>query len=90
MKFVATKKGMTTNFFFIPLVLDPRSVRIYRHSFREHKLKTLVFHDCKRSVWACFRENRVFEFGHRDLGWVKIRIRDKHPGSATLLLGLIS
>ncbi len=26
----------------------------------------------------------------RDPGWVKIRIRDKHPGSATLLLGLIN
>ncbi len=23
----------------------------------------------------------------RDPGWVKIRIRDKHPGSATLLVG---
>jgi hypothetical protein len=23
-------------------------------------------------------------FGIRDPGWVKIRIRDKHPGSATL------
>jgi hypothetical protein len=26
----------------------------------------------------------VFESGIRDPGWVKIRIRDKHPGSATL------
>ena len=28
----------------------------------------------------------VFGSGIRDPGWVKIRIRDKHPGSATLLL----
>jgi hypothetical protein len=27
----------------------------------------------------------VFGSGIRDPGWVKIRIRDKHPGSATLL-----
>jgi hypothetical protein len=26
-------------------------------------------------------------FWIRDPGWVKIRIRDKHPGSATLLVG---
>jgi hypothetical protein len=26
----------------------------------------------------------VFGSGIRDLGWVKIRIRDEHPGSATL------
>jgi len=26
----------------------------------------------------------VFGSGIRDPGWVKIRIRDKHPGSATL------
>ncbi len=44
MKFVATKKGMTTNFF--------------------HPFLLLRF---------------------LDPGWVKIRIRDKHPGSATLL-----
>jgi hypothetical protein len=25
----------------------------------------------------------------RDPGWVKIRIRDKHPGSATLLIILL-
>ena len=27
----------------------------------------------------------VFGSGIRDPGWVKIRIRDKHPGSATLV-----
>jgi hypothetical protein len=26
--------------------------------------------------------------GNRDPGWVKIRIRDKHPGSATLILAM--
>jgi hypothetical protein len=29
----------------------------------------------------------VFGSGIRDPGWVKIRIREKHPGSATLPLG---
>jgi hypothetical protein len=29
----------------------------------------------------------VFGFEIRDPGWVKIRIRDKHPGSATLQKG---
>jgi hypothetical protein len=48
-KFVATKKDMTTNFFFTPL-------------------------------FCCC-------FWIRDPGWVKIRIRDKHPGSATLTAG---
>ncbi len=48
MKFVATKKVMTTTF-FSPL-----------------------------SFVA------VFGSGIRDPGWVKIRIRDNHPGSATL------
>jgi hypothetical protein len=50
-KFMATKKGMTTNF-FSPL-----------------------------SFIA------VFGSGIRDPGWVEIRIRDKHPGSATLVRG---
>ncbi len=51
-KFVATKTGMTTNFFFTPLFC------------------------------CCF-----FDPGSeiRDPGWVKIRIRDKHPGSAILV-----
>jgi hypothetical protein len=43
MKFVATKKGLTTNFF-----------------------------------------SPLFCFWIRDPEWVKIRIQDKHPGSATL------
>ncbi len=49
-KFMATKKGMTTNFF------SPLSI--------------IAFLDLGSEV--------------RDPGWVKIRIRDKHPGSATL------
>jgi hypothetical protein len=32
----------------------------------------------------------VFGSGIRDPGWVKIRIRDKHPGSATLLVPIES
>jgi hypothetical protein len=47
-KFVATKKGLTTNFF-----------------------SALSF-------------VAVFGSEIRDPEWVKIRIRDKHPGSATL------
>jgi hypothetical protein len=47
-KFAATKKGMTTNF-FSPLIL-------------------LLFLDPGSEI--------------RDPGWVKFRIRDKHPGSA--------
>jgi hypothetical protein len=31
----------------------------------------------------------VFGSGIRDPEWVKIRIRDKHPGSATLVLQLV-
>jgi hypothetical protein len=50
MKFVATKNGMTTNFFHPSLLL------LFLHPGSE--------------IW--------------DQGWVKIRIRDKHPGSATL------
>ncbi len=46
-KFVATKKGMTSNFFFIPLLC------------------------------CCF--------WIRDPEWVKFRIQDTHPGSATLV-----
>jgi hypothetical protein len=47
-KFVATKKGMATNFF------------------------------------SPFSFVAVFGSEIRDPGWVKIRIRDKHPGSAIL------
>ncbi len=54
MKLVATKKGMTTNY-FSPL-----------------------------SFVA------VFGFGIRDPGWVKIRILDKHPGSAILCQAITS
>jgi hypothetical protein len=49
-KFVATKKGMTTNF-------------------------------CSPLSFAA-----VLGSGIRDPGWVKIRIRDQHPGYATLHL----
>ncbi len=37
------------------------------------------------SLWVA-----VFGSGIRDPGWVKIRIRDKHPGSATLLATVTS
>jgi hypothetical protein len=39
--------------------------RIYRPRFHENKPKTLVFSHSKRAFWACFRESRVYNFGHR-------------------------
>jgi hypothetical protein len=63
-KFVATLKGMTSNF-FLPL------------SF------VAVFGSGIRDLRSEIRDPRS---GIRDPGWVKIRIRDKHPGSATLLV----
>ncbi len=33
--------------------------------FCENKPKTLVFSHWKRAFWACFRENRVYNFRHR-------------------------
>ncbi len=41
----------------MPELIDPR--------FRENKPKALVFSNRKRAFWACFRENRVYNFGHR-------------------------
>ncbi len=40
--------------------------RIYRPSFHENTVKTLVFSHRKRACWACFRENWVYKFGHRN------------------------
>jgi hypothetical protein len=39
--------------------------RIYRPSFPENKPKTLVFSHTKRALSPCFRENWVYNFGHR-------------------------
>jgi hypothetical protein len=41
----------------VPEFIDPR--------FRENKPKALVFSHVKRAFWACFRENCVYNFGHR-------------------------
>jgi hypothetical protein len=38
----------------VPEFIDPR--------FHENKPKTLVFSHRKRAFWACFRENRVYNF----------------------------
>jgi hypothetical protein len=46
-------------------VTDVTSARIYRPSDRENKPKTLVFSHRQRAFWACFRENEVYNFGHR-------------------------
>ncbi len=35
----------------------PTCARNYKASFRENKLKTLVFNDWIRTFWACFHEN---------------------------------
>ncbi len=40
----------------VPEFINPR--------FRENKPKTLVFSHWKRAFWACFRENRVYNFRH--------------------------
>jgi hypothetical protein len=70
--FVATLKGMTSNFFYpslLLLFLDPGSeIRDPGSGIRDPRSEI------------------------RDPGWVKIRIgiRDKHPGSATLIPGHIS
>ncbi len=32
--------------------------------FRENRPKTLLFSHRKRAFWACFRENRVYNFRH--------------------------
>ncbi len=46
-------------------ISDPISrTWIYRPGFRKNKSKTLVFSHWKRAFWACFRENRVYKFGH--------------------------
>ncbi len=43
------------------------SVYTIHPRFRENKTKTLVFSHRKRVFWACFRENCVYNFGHRAL-----------------------
>jgi hypothetical protein len=59
--FVATVMGTGCNQFRVlnpvPEFIDPR--------FRENKPKTLVLSHRKRAYWACFRENCVYNFGHR-------------------------
>ncbi len=54
----------------MPEFIDPR--------FRENKPKTLVFCHRKRAFWACFRENCVYNFGHRGLGGGMSKCREKH------------
>ncbi len=49
----------------VPEFIDPR--------FRENKPKTLVFSHWKRRVWACFRENWVYNFRH----WAVINVEPK-------------
>jgi hypothetical protein len=46
-------------------ILEQSSARIYRPSFPENNPKTLVFSHTKRAFSPCFRENWVYNFGHR-------------------------
>jgi hypothetical protein len=41
----------------VQYILNLSSARIYGPSFRENKLKTLVFSHRKRAFWVSFREN---------------------------------
>ncbi len=41
------------------------SARNYRPCFRENQPKRSFSIKWKRAFWACFRENRVYKFGHR-------------------------
>ncbi len=51
----------------VPEFIDPR--------FRENKPKTLVISNWKRAFWAGFRENWVYNFGHRQIlpSWLNVR-----------------
>jgi hypothetical protein len=51
----------------VPEFIDPR--------FRENKPKTLVFSHRKRAYWACFRENCVYNFGHRTVATSSLAVR---------------
>jgi hypothetical protein len=51
----------------VPEFIDPR--------FRENKPKTLVFSHRKRAFWACFRENCVYNFGHRTVATLALAVR---------------
>ncbi len=61
--------------------------RIYRPSFHENKPKTLVFSHTKRSFWACFRENWVYNFGHCTAASRIRSIRFKQFGSVSEATG---
>jgi hypothetical protein len=54
---IADFLGDNVQLLTVPEFIDP--------SFRENKPKTLVFSHTKRAYWACFRENCVYNFGHR-------------------------
>jgi hypothetical protein len=41
------------------------SARIYRPCFRKKQAQNARFQSFKRAFWACFRENWVYKFGHR-------------------------
>jgi hypothetical protein len=77
-KFMATKKGMTTNFYhpsLLLLFLDPGSeIRDLGSGIRDPGSE---IRDPRSKIRDPGSEIR-------DPGWVKIRIRDKHRGSATL------
>ncbi len=50
--------------------------RNYRPCFRENQPKRSFSIKWKRAFWACFRENRVYKFGHGSVApalWIRIR-----------------
>ncbi len=59
--FLRSARGDTD---MMSLFKGDNGARIYRPGFRQNKSKTLVFSHRKRAFWACFRENRVYKFGH--------------------------
>jgi hypothetical protein len=56
-------------------MLNHTYARIYTPSFHENKPKTLVFSHTKRTFWACFRENWVYNFGHRSVSIMTVDSR---------------
>jgi hypothetical protein len=60
----------------VPEFLDPR--------FHENKPKTKIK---KIAFWSCFRENCVYNFGHRILGQ---KVPDSVPRSASKNLGIFN
>ncbi len=77
MKFVGTKKRLTTKFFFTPLLCCCFWIRDPRSGIRDPVSEI-------RDLRSEIRDPRSVMDKNQDLG---SGIRDKHPGSATLVTG---